>query len=328
ELPPSDSYCKTGVSSEDIRDYWNHPILCPRSITELVLTDQLKRFAIHKLNKQIRTRQLSLEQTEELVQIQQNLLKITCPAAAVPPEVITVLTEAFVLFLRDDFFYGVDETESSLYERIIFSLRTCLKRAKPFEFLGIMDECNSSLILKEVVLEGQPMKIVIDAEQSWRNYELIIESGWKMFLNAHSYCYEDFLRQNDHHAYSIRMMQLFSNSIYEKWIQPLSTYALYKYIIPNANDLEAIMDNLDACVGALTFNIKCPVWISRSSSKSDSPSQPVDRISNPTRKKRSIWINHIQTNREETEIWNGAAHCLQSPEDPSYRLGFGRCAHP
>jgi len=59
--------------------------------------------------------------------------------------------------------------------------------------------------------------IDIPPGSSSANYEPLIEAVWKMFLNVHAFCYQDFLQINDHHHLSTIMMALFSRTIYEKW---------------------------------------------------------------------------------------------------------------
>jgi len=65
--------------------------------------------------------------------------------------------------------------------------------------------------------EKERIKLKIPKRSSWLSFEPLIETVWKMFLNTHSYCFEDFQHSNDHHHFSVLMMQLFSESIYDKW---------------------------------------------------------------------------------------------------------------
>lgn len=48
-------------------------------------------------------------------------------------------------------------------------------------------------------------------------FEPLIETTWKIFLNAHAYCFEDFQIPNDHHHFSVLFLELFSKTVYEKW---------------------------------------------------------------------------------------------------------------
>lgn len=98
------------------------------------------------MNRVVKTRQLSLEQTEELLGLQAGLMKITCPDYAVSPEFIDVATDAFGMFIRDDFFYGVEETDGALFERITYALRSCILRSRPFQFVTSADQCNTTFV--------------------------------------------------------------------------------------------------------------------------------------------------------------------------------------
>jgi hypothetical protein len=251
-------------------------------------------------------------------------MKTTCGSKYLDPAFITATMETFMELIKEDFFFGVEEYEASLYERVMYSLKICLNEAKPFEFIGIPGPCNTTKILPKLILYEKVHDIGFDERESWRNYELIIESGWKLFLNAHSYCYKHFYRQNDHHSYSHKMMELFSTSIYEKWNQPLSSKLLYKFLLPNINLLDIMMENMDYCVAAVGFVSTCPVWVDRSGTRQATQE---DALGPTSRQKRNIWIGYFEENREDTEIWKGKAFCLQSAEDPSYHLNFGKCAH-
>jgi len=65
--------------------------------------------------------------------------------------------------------------------------------------------------------DGKIEMIQIPPSASSKNFEPIIEAVWKMFLNAHSYCYEDFEPINDYHHFSTLFFSIFSESIFEKW---------------------------------------------------------------------------------------------------------------
>jgi hypothetical protein len=48
--------------------------------------------------------------------------------------------------------------------------------------------------------------------------EPLIETTWKILMNAHSYCYPRFSEYfNDHHTFTVAMMPLFSNNIQSIW---------------------------------------------------------------------------------------------------------------
>ncbi|CAG7733524.1 unnamed protein product [Allacma fusca] len=323
ETPP----CIT-PSREEIRRF--HPEKCKnktgcsRTLTEVSLGDDLMRFTWHQMNKVLGTSQNSLKQLKELFEIHLKILMLTCPSKYLDPQFITAAMELFLEFINEDFFYGVEELEASLYERVLYSLKKCLGEAEPFEFVNASGPCNTTKILPEVILNGSMHRVQFDAKESWENYEPIIESGWKLFLNAHSYCYRHFYRQNDHHSYSLKIMELFSTSIYDKWKQPLVSRYLYKFLLPRANQMDVMMDNLDYCVAAVGFVSVCPIWVDRSGTRAGTPLDEVSLI----REKRNIWIGYFEENREETHIWKGKAYCLQNAEDPGYHLNFGRCSHP
>ena len=65
--------------------------------------------------------------------------------------------------------------------------------------------------------DGKVETIQIPPDASSKNYEPLIETAWKMFLNAHAYCYGDFEEINAFHHFSTLFFSLFSESIYEKW---------------------------------------------------------------------------------------------------------------
>jgi len=62
------------------------------------------------------------------------------------------------------------------------------------------------------------MKLEIPNQFESHGTEPIIESVWKLFIAAHSYCYEDFSDfYNDHHLYTVFIIPVFSNAIQEIW---------------------------------------------------------------------------------------------------------------
>jgi len=58
----------------------------------------------------------------------------TCPDEFVPNEFFEVALQAVLMFIREDFFYGVEGAHPDAFKRIIHSLKVCLEKAKPFVF--------------------------------------------------------------------------------------------------------------------------------------------------------------------------------------------------
>lgn len=121
-----------------------------------------------------------------------------------------------------------------------------------------------------LILPNEKVEVTVPENMKSKHFEPLIESAWKMFLNAHSYCYEDFQIPNDHHHFSVLFIELFSKAIYEKWIDPLQNRELYKFIVPKFGVMKEIMENMDYCVAATGQVSLCPVWMTRSNPEAKS----------------------------------------------------------
>ena len=159
-----------GIEREFVKRYWStdHADGCSQVFTKVLLEDSLKRFATYKMHSLMKSRQNSLHQMEEIFKLHAELIKTTCSANALPHEFVDAMTWAFTWLIQDDFFYGVEEFEASLFERVVFALKTCIAHARTFRFLEVDGPCNST--------------IVIDATLYKTNNGRIATSGEKMLL--------------------------------------------------------------------------------------------------------------------------------------------------
>jgi hypothetical protein len=139
--------CRKGFNREDVKGYWKSSAAdtdCPRSMTNAVFLDQLKRFAILKMNALFNTRTKSLEQVGQLLGLMREVMGRTCPERAVSADFLDVALSAFTMFIKEDFFYGVEELENVVFERFKFILNKCAKRAQTFVFSMEEKECDHS----------------------------------------------------------------------------------------------------------------------------------------------------------------------------------------
>ena len=146
-IPPTEDPCLKGFTREDVQNYWKSSkdlTQCPKSITNAVFLDQLKRFAVMKMDGVFSSRRKSLEQMSQLIQLIRDVMVGTCPGKAVAREFLDIAVAAFTMFIKEDFFYGVEELESVIFERFKFILNKCIKRAQAFTFSMKPLDCEHS----------------------------------------------------------------------------------------------------------------------------------------------------------------------------------------
>lgn len=107
---------------------------CAKSLNEAILTDQLRRFATTRFDKLFESRLQSLDQMTQIVTHSRDIIKKTCSNDYVPAEFFDVATDAFLMFVKEDFFYGVEGVDQISFERVMNSLKKCWKRAKLFVY--------------------------------------------------------------------------------------------------------------------------------------------------------------------------------------------------
>ncbi|CAL8118651.1 unnamed protein product [Orchesella dallaii] len=330
--PPKPVKCEE-MTRDSVKEYWIAPesSACAKTINEAIFTRQLERFASKMLDDMFDTRLHSLEQMSQLLFHSRDIMKKTCDSQYVPPEVFDVAANAFKMFVSEDFLYGVEGVDWVSFERILKSLIKCSNRAKPFVFETEKLGCDVKKITGTLILPGETVNVSIPDNGKSRHFEPLIETTWKMFLNAHSYCFQDFQFSNDHHHFSVLFLELFSRSIYENWIEPLQKKDLYKFIVPNYQILPEIMENMDNCVAATNHVSKCPAWLARSSPIAKSivntpAASASSSVSGRKRKKRatSKWISEMVDSRVRAKIWEGTAYCLRTMEDPIH-LRLNKC---
>ena len=70
----------------------------------------------------------------------------------------------------------------------------------------------------EIMKGNFSYNLTMEEDKKGRTYEPMIEIVWKIFLNAHSYCYKHFSEYyNDHHSFSVALLSLFTNEIQNIW---------------------------------------------------------------------------------------------------------------
>jgi hypothetical protein len=111
-------------------------------------------------------------------------------------------------------------------------------------------------------------------------HEPLIETVWKIVVNAHSYCYRDFSEYyNDHHTYTVSLMPLFTNNIQLIWLKVYEVEAgkgqLYGGLLGDAKDL---MEQINNCLAASRLGSAYPWFMNR----------PHRDTSNSWRRRRSI----------------------------------------
>ncbi|CAL8077228.1 unnamed protein product [Orchesella dallaii] len=118
--------------------------------------------------------------------------------------------------------------------------------------------------------------------------EPLIETVWKMLINAHSYCYIYFTDYfNDHHTFTVALLPLFTNKIQDIWLQgyllgeAFPNNVLYGGLL---GDIKRVMKNVDYCTAASKQASPYP-WI----------------INRPPRDKSNVWRKKRETLEETRE---------------------------
>jgi len=142
--------CITGITREDVKAYWSSDEArdCPKTITNAVFLNQLQRFSVLKMNKIFDTRIQSLQQISELLNLIFTLMTKTCPEEAVSKEFLTAVTDAFTMFVKEDFFYGVEDLEPLVFHRFTNALQLCINRATVFNISMEPRECSNVEVSK------------------------------------------------------------------------------------------------------------------------------------------------------------------------------------
>ena len=94
--------------------------------------------------------------------------------------------------------------------------RTRLNSFSFYNFLIISYQLPKASSVVEV--NKEQLNLTLEEDKRGHGYEPIVETVWKMFLNAHSYCYKYFPESyDDHHIFSEALLFLFTNEIQNIW---------------------------------------------------------------------------------------------------------------
>lgn len=134
----------TDLSRASVKEFWEDPSNneCSKSLVEAVFVNQLQRVAAKRFENVFNSKLKSLEQMTEVVLLSRDIIKKTCGDEYVPEEFFDMATEAFVIFMREDFFYGLDAMDDRGFKRIQKSLTKCWKRATKFAFESKPLDCE------------------------------------------------------------------------------------------------------------------------------------------------------------------------------------------
>ncbi|CAL8126102.1 unnamed protein product [Orchesella dallaii] len=218
----------------------------------------------------------------------------------------------------------------SSLKRIEQALQQCLQAARPHLFydnvtayINNTEECYNHLpyessnytILYPGTDKEQNFSISIpDYASSTLNAtaiaEPLIESVWKMLVNAHSYCFKYFQGSfNDHHVFTVALLPMFTNKIQEIWLNGVSyddtkteheKDILYGGLFGDVARVKRIIADVDICVGATRAISEYPWFINR----------PMRDPANSWRRKRSV--NNADVHMQTIE------HKLQFQCAPQY----------
>lgn len=137
--------CEKEITREMVKNYWTTDEArdCPPTTTQAVFINQLQRFAVKQMNKVFDTRVKSLDQASELLNLTLTLMTKVCPAEAVSREYLQDANDAFTMIIKEDFFYGVEMLDTSVFESLKYSLNKCIGRAEFFNLSMKERDCSN-----------------------------------------------------------------------------------------------------------------------------------------------------------------------------------------
>jgi len=78
--------------------------------------------------------------------------------------------------------------------------------------------------------DGKTSRLSMPINRRANDFEPIVEIAWKVFVNAHSYCFNHFSDYyNDHHSYTVSLLPFFTNEIQEIWYTSKCRVTLKQY---------------------------------------------------------------------------------------------------
>jgi hypothetical protein len=172
--------------------------------------------------------------------------------------------------------------------------------------------------------------------------EPLVETVWKMLVNAHSYCYPYFKAYfNDHHTLTVALLPLFNNQIQDIWLKDggydTKNGRLYGGLL---GDTEKVVRDVDNCVAASRHISQYPWYMSRPIRDSNNKwrkRKRRDAEGNPQQQQQPLTSEQIggigsgspfdPDNLAPTPIFidSGKKLCLFDPDDPVAFLGKPIC---
>lgn len=147
---------KRELSRESVKKYWissANKKECPKSINEAIFSDQLRRFIVAKLHVSDGSVLNSLEQMERLLNVSLVIMQKNCESEIVPQDFLQSALKAFVVFINEDFFYGIDGVNQDIFQRILEALYNCLGRAERHNLETAMLDCEVSEVLLYLIMK-------------------------------------------------------------------------------------------------------------------------------------------------------------------------------
>ncbi|CAL8085385.1 unnamed protein product [Orchesella dallaii] len=233
----------------------------------------------------------------KLLDYAKQIMAKTC--ISVSEDYLDLALNAFVNLQLETFHIKEPYIGYSAYRRIELAMEKCLKKADPHTFYHnfttetapgeFCDENPADQVSEHVVMDagkpGETMTLIDlpDYAKSAMNdtaiTEPLIETVWKMLVNAHSYCYIYFSDYfNDHHTYTVALLPLFTNKIQEIWLKGYMLGDAYPDNVLYGGllgDIKKVMHNVDYCTGASKEASPYP-WL----------------INRPPRDKSNVWLGY------------------------------------
>ncbi|XP_035710524.1 uncharacterized protein LOC118436467 [Folsomia candida] len=268
------------------------------------------------------------------------IMQKTC--SPVKAEFFELALNSFLKVQLESFHVKEPYISHAVFVRIEYALKNCLAAAKAHVFGqdtnststcdagGRNDKTSKMLDVhgdgKEIVKLPETPPYAVGVLDSGAIREPLIETVWKMLINAHSYCYPYFKAYfNDHHALTVTLLPLFNNAIQDLWLKEggydVDHHRLYGGML---GDVKRVLEDVDNCVSASRQISQYPWYMSR-------PMRDSGNKWKRKRRRRRDAVDTGLTTRSKyfapSPVWINDGHtlCLFDPDDPVAFLGKPIC---
>lgn len=205
----------------------------------------------------------------EFLNVAKQIFLYACPEAMVPPFFVDQMHLLFQAVLHESFLHFPNhvDKDKGTSQRILHALQTCLQNASALEFKTGENCTDDAPLLKKTYKNGTAFYMLVEMPSFIKvdgvNFDLLMESIWKLMNFAHYYCSESFSEfATDHSLLEGHWYRLFSPLIIRRWKYPGHGYRIFQQIFMSI-DMDKSVRNLDFCVSAARLHSSYKGWLKR-----------------------------------------------------------------